>query len=225
VNARSIAASVTVLCLCLVAASEGQDIRLQRGNDFIARGDFAAAERLFREALQGEPGNRVYRAQLGLCLMQQKRHEEAERELQAVLTQHPDDVAASWYLAQNMYFAGSYREAAGRFRSVLRLLDQRSGQYYSAYWFIGTSWKAVLLRKPPDLATAIVGGGSSGEGGLAQAEVDEMVDAYRKYLDLQPHAPDRAAIEQFLAWVSKNRPPANVRRWIIVNQPSERSRR
>ncbi|MGH2362572.1 MAG: tetratricopeptide repeat protein [bacterium] len=218
-SARSIAASVTVMCLCLAAASEGQDLRLQRGNDFMAQGDFAAAERLFREALQSEPGNRVYRAQLGLCLMQQKRHEEAERELQTVLTQYPDDVAASWYLAQNKYLAGSYREAAGRFRSVSRLLDQRSGQYYSAYWFIGTSWRAVLLRKPADLTSAIVGGGSSGEAGLAHSEVDEMVDAYRKYLDLQPQAPDRSAIEQFLAWVYKNRPPANVRRWIIVNQP------
>ena len=220
-NSRSIAASAALLwvCLCMATASEGQDLHLQRGNDFLARGDFASAERVFREALQKEPGNRVYRAQLGLCLLQQKRHEEAERELQSLLTQYPDDAAASWYLAQNTYRAGSYREAAGRFRSVLRLLDQRSGQYYSAYWFIGTSWRAVLLRKPADLISAIAGGASSSEAGLAHAEVDEMVDAYRKYLDLQPQAPDRSAIEQFLAWVSQNRPPVNVRRWIIVNQP------
>jgi tetratricopeptide (TPR) repeat protein len=218
-SARSVAAGVAALCLGLAAVGEGQDVRLQQGNDLIARGDFAAAERLFREALQGEPANRVYRAQLGLCLVQQQRHEEAERELQSVLAQHPDDVAASWYLAQNKYRAGSYREAAGRFTSVLRLLDQRSAQYYSAYWFIGASWKAVLLRQPTDLASAIVGGGPGGEAGLAQAEIDEMVAAYRKYLDLQPQAPDRSAVADFLAWVAKNRPPANVRRWIIVNPP------
>jgi tetratricopeptide (TPR) repeat protein len=218
-NSRLLAAALTVLCLCLPATSGSQDLNLQRGNDFIGRGDFPAAERVFREALRVELGNRVYRAQLGLCLMQQKRHEEAEQELQMVLTQYPNDTAASWYLAQNKYLAGSYREAAGRFTSVLQLLDKRSGQYYSAQWFIGASWRAVLLRKPEDLTSAITGKTSSAEVGLAHTEVDEMVEAYRKYLDLQPQAPDRSAIEQFLVWVSTNRPPANVRRWIIVNQP------
>lgn len=219
-NSRSIVASMALcICLCIATAPEAQDAFLQRGNGFLARGDFSSAEQVFREALQNDPRNRVYRAQLGLCLSRQKRHAEAERVLQSLLTEYPDDAAGSWYLAQNTYMAGSYREAAGRFRSVLRLLDPRSGQYYSAYWFIGTSWRAALSRKEADLASAIIGRSSSSEAGLAQAEVDEMIDAYRKYLDLQPQAPDRSAIEQFLVWVSKNRPPVNVRRWIIVNQP------
>ena len=216
---RFIAAAVTALCLHLSSASESQDLQIQRGNDLLARGDFAAAEQLFRDALRGDPGNRVYRAQLGLSLVRQKRHEEAERELQAVLSQYPDDAATLWYLAQNKYFAGAYREAAERFKAVLPLLDNRSGQYYSAYWFIGTCWKAVLLRTKADVVSAIAGRPGSEVAGLAHGEVDEMVDAYKKYIALQPQAPDRSAIEQFLAWVSKNRPPPNVRRWIIVNQP------
>lgn len=216
---RLITAMVTVLSLCLAAVAEGQDLQLQRGNDFLARDDFASAERLFREALQQEPDNRVYRAQLGLSLLQQKRHEEAERELQSVLSRYKDDVAALWYLALNKFFAQSYREAAERFKSVLPLLNPHSGQYYSAHWFIGTSWQAVLYRKPADAASAITGGNSGGEPGLAQAEINEMVDSYRKYLDLQPQAPDRSTIERFLAWVAKNRPPPNVRRWVVVRRP------
>ena len=54
---------------------------------------------------------------------------------------------------------------------------------------------------------------------LSHPEVDEMIEAYKKYLDLQPQAPDRFSIEQFLTRVAKNRPPPNIRQWIIVNQP------
>lgn len=213
------AIAIIVSAFLLSVPSHAQDLRLQRGNELLDRGDFAAAERLFRDASSAEPGNLVYRSQLGLVLIRLKRHDEAERELQQVLGQSPNDVGTHWYLALNSYFAGGYREAAGRFKKVLPLLDQRSGQYYSAQWFIGTCWKTVLLRKQGDVASAITGRGGSEDAGLSHPEVDEMVDAYKKYLDLQPRAPDRSSIEQFLAWVAKNRPPANVRRWIIVNQP------
>lgn len=218
-RSRFVAAAVTVLCLHISAPAESQDVQLQRGNDLLNRGDYVAAERLFRDILSADPGNPVYRAQLGLSLVRQKRYEEAERELQRVLSQHPNDPTTLWYLALNMYFSGGYREAVPRSKAVLPLLDSRSGQYYSAYWFIGTSWKTVLFRKSSDVVSAIAGRPGGDEAGLAHGEVDEMVEAYKKYLDLQPQAPDRSVIEQFLAWVSKNRPPANVRRWIIVNQP------
>lgn len=216
---RFIAVAVTVLGLHLSAPAEGQDLQLQRGNELLERGDFAAAERLFRDALSAEPGNLVYRSQLGLVLIRQKRHEEAERELRQVLSQDPNEVGTLWYLALNSYFAGSYREAATRFKRVVPMLDRRSGQYYSAHWFIGTCWETVLLRKQADVTSAITGGAGPDQAGLSHPEVDEMIDAYKKYLDLQPRAPDRSSIEQFLTWVAKNRPPANVTRWIIVNQP------
>ena len=77
----------------------------------------------------------------------------------------------------------------------------------------------MLLRKPADAVSAIAGRPGGEEAGLAHGEVYEMVDAYKKYLDRQPRAPDRSTVEQFLAWVADNRPPANVRRWIVVNAP------
>src|SRR2546421_1874238 len=152
-NSRSRLANVALcICLCIATVSEAQDAFLQRGNGFLARRDFSSAEQVFREALQNDPRNRVYRAQLGLSLLQQKRHEEAERVLQSLLTEYPDDAAGSWYLAQNTYMAGRYRGAARRLRSVSRVLGPRSGQYYSADWVLGARWRSVLSRKGADVA-------------------------------------------------------------------------
>ena len=123
-RSRSIAIVVAVWCLYLSAAAEGQDSWVRRGNELIGRGNYAAAERLFRNALSADPGNQVYRSQLGLTLVQQKRFDEAELELQTALRQDPNDPATLWYLALNKFFADAYREAVGRFKTVLPLLEQ-----------------------------------------------------------------------------------------------------
>ena len=187
---------------------------LERGNELLAKGNAKAAEGIFRDALRKEPDNAVYRAQLGLSLVLQQRYGDAELELDKLLKSKPNDPAALWYKAQNSFAAGRHREAIARYRAVLPLLDQESPQVYAAYWFIGTSWRALLYLKVHTLG-APPPGDSLADMGLAYNEVDEMIAAYKTYLDLQPQASDRRDIQQFLAWVALNRPPENAKKWLI----------
>ena len=210
-------ALVLVLSVNVPATAQVQARYLDRGNDLIAAGDYAGAERIFRDALVTEPHNRVFRAQLALCLVQQRRHAEADRELELVLARYSDDLAASWYLALNRYLDRRYREAAGRFQELLPRLE-RSAQYPTAHWFIASSLRALLYANSvTEIAKAITEQSGGRQSGLSYAEVDTMLDAYRRYVDLEPQAADRAAIEEFVAWVAKNRPGANASRWVVGN--------
>ena len=62
---RFIAAAVTALCLHLSSTSESQDLQIQRGDDLLAHGDFAAAEQLFRELFEGTRGTAFIVPNLG----------------------------------------------------------------------------------------------------------------------------------------------------------------
>lgn len=210
---------VTTLVLLLISPSLGaaspadDDQTLRRGNAFLDAGDFPSAEKVFREALASAPDNAVYRAQLALSLIQQKKYSDAESELNALLARDPKSTAAFWYKAQNSFTAGKHREAIARFKAALPLLDPGSPQVYADHWFVGTSWRSLLYFTPPEERA---GGDPDADLGLAPAEVDEMLAAFNEYLRLQPHAPDAREIRQFVSWVRKQRPPSNVKKWLLA---------
>src|SRR5437879_3017666 len=102
-------ALVTLSCLLIAAGPAPSDPNLERGNALIGKDEFVAAEKVFREALITDPKNVVYRSQLALCLIKQKKYEDDERELDQVLQQHPNDTAALWYRTQSSFDAGKYR--------------------------------------------------------------------------------------------------------------------
>lgn len=198
----------------------GDESALRRGNDLLSKGDVRGAERVFREALLSEPENSVYRAQLGLCLVQLNRYDDAERELNKALESTPNDAGALWYKALNSFTAGRHREALSRVKIVLPLLDPQSSQVSAAHWLAATSSKALLYFRPPARGTPTHGSPIT-DLGLSYAEVDDMVWSYQRYLELQPAAPDKDQITEFLVWVSRNRPPENGKRWLVANQPAK----
>jgi tetratricopeptide (TPR) repeat protein len=213
--------TITVIIILFFTLSLSADeATLRKGNDLLAKGDVRGAERVFREALLREPENSVYRAQLGLCLVQLNRYDEAERELDKVLEGTPTDAGALWYKALNSFTAGRHREAISRVKIVLPWLDPKSPQVGTAHWLAATSSKALLYFRPPPRGTP-THGSPIAELGLTYAEVDDMVSSYRRYLELQPAAPDKDEIREFLVWVSRNRPPESVKRWLVANQPAK----
>jgi tetratricopeptide (TPR) repeat protein len=208
--------TISVISILLFTLSLSADeATLRKGNDLLAKGDVRGAERVFREALVSEPENSVYRAQLGLCLVQLNRYDDAERELDKVLQGKPSDAGALWYKALNSFTAGRHREAVSRVKVVLPWLDPKSPQVATAHWLLATSSKALLYFRPPPRGTP-THGSPIADLGLTYAEVDDMVSSYRRYLERQPEAPDKDEIKDFLVWVSRSRPPDDGKRWLIA---------
>jgi hypothetical protein len=87
------------------------------------------------------------------------------------------------------------------------------------FWYLRRGISVVEMFQVLVFLLVIAGGGYALPIGRVSGPMRFRFVACKKYLDLQPRAPDRSTVEQFLAWVSQNRPPANVRRWIVVNPP------
>lgn len=193
---------------------------LDRSNTLIAEKNYAAAEAVLRKGLSEQPNNLVYRNQLALCLIKQGRLADAEVELDTILKQEPENVAALWYRSIAAYESKRYREAVRRFERTLPLLDRNSPQYWVGHWMIGSSFEHLLKSSKLDLSEAVGKKGVT-EVGLTQQETDRMVASFKEYLRHQPDAPDRKRVEEFLQYVDDRRPPSNVKRWIIATSVEE----
>lgn len=175
----------------------GQDDFLDNGNTYLNRQEYEKAEEVFRQAIKSEPDNLIYHCQLGLALVQQKKYQKAESFLQKVLEKDSTHVGALWYSGIGNYKAGNDRMAIKRFENVLPLLDESSGQYYSANWFIGKSYSALLRTV-----------------GLTYQETDRMLESFEEYLRIQPDAKDSEEIREYVERKKKRRPTDNVEIWV-----------
>lgn len=173
-----------------------QDKYLIEGNNYLSAGDLEKAEKTFRKGIKSNPNNLIYQCQLGLTLVQQEKHVEAQQVLEKILLTDSNHVAAIWYSGINNFKAKDDREAISYFEKALTLLDKNSGQYYSANWFIGKSY-SILLRNE----------------GLTFKETDRMLECYEEYLRLQPDAKDSQEIREYVERKKKRRPSSNVEKW------------
>jgi hypothetical protein len=107
------------------------------------------------------------------------------------------NVGANWYMGINNYKNAKAKKAIESFETVLPMLDKRSGQYYSANWFIGTSYRNLLRTE-----------------GLTYKETDRMFECYEEYLRLQPNAKDSQEIREYVDRKKKRRPSQNVEKWL-----------
>jgi tetratricopeptide (TPR) repeat protein len=175
----------------------GQDNYLAKGNEYLNTEEFDKAEQIFREAIKSNPVNLIYQCQLGLTLIEQKKYKDAEKVLETVLNTDSNTVAAIWYSGIGNFYNAQDRAAIKRFEKALTLLDEKSGQYYSANWFIGTCY-ANLLKST----------------GITYSETNRMFSSYEEYLRLQPNAQDAGKIRAFVERKKKRRPSDNVEKWI-----------
>jgi tetratricopeptide (TPR) repeat protein len=193
---------ITTLLFILVKSSFGQTNYLDKGNQQLNNEDFVAAEQTFREAIRADSTNLIYQNQLALSLVKQKKHVEAQKILDKVLTVESTNIGALWYAGTNNYLdkTADLRTAIKYFEKVLPLLKETQGQYYSANWFIGRSYQ-VLLQSD----------------GLTYDEVSRMLQCYETYVKLQPNADDAGKISAYVQHIKNIRPPDNVKKWI--NKP------
>ena len=194
---------ISILFLFLVNTSFGQTDYLNKGNQQLNDEDFVGAEQTFRDAITTDSSNLIYQNQLALSLLKQKKHSEAQKILDKVLTIDRANIGALWYAGTNNYLdkKSNLRIAIEYFERVLPLLKETQGQYYSANWFIGRSYQ-VLLQSD----------------GLTYGEVSRMLECYTTYVRLQPNANDAAKISAYVQHIKNIRPPDNVKKWINIPQ-------
>jgi tetratricopeptide (TPR) repeat protein len=196
--------TLTILMLVTICLTTfAQDTFLAKGNSYLNNEEFDKAERTFREAIKSDTTNLIYQCQLGLTLIQAKKYTDAEQVLNKVLKTDPNNVAAIWYSGIGAFKGGQQRQAVTRFEKVIPLLDKRSGQYYSANWFIGKSYSNLLETE-----------------GLTYSETDRMFECYEEYLRLQPNAKDAATIKEYVERKKKRRPSNNVVKWVDTSSDS-----
>jgi tetratricopeptide (TPR) repeat protein len=174
-----------------------QESYLDKGNSFLNKGNFDGAEKIFREGIKADSNNLILQCQLGLTLIQKEKYDEAEVVLEKVLKKEPNHVGANWYSGVGNYKNAKDKKAIENFERVLPMLDEKSGQYFSANWFIGKSYSNLLRTE-----------------GLTYTETNRMFDCFEEYLRLQPDAKDSKEIREYVDRKKKRRPGENVKKWI-----------
>ncbi|MDT3738417.1 MAG: hypothetical protein RO257_02820 [Candidatus Kapabacteria bacterium] len=188
---------ITLLLVATVFTTFAQDPFLDKGNSYLNDKQFDKAEETFREAIKSDTTNLIYQCQLGLTLIQAKRYDDGEAVLNKVLKTDTINVAAIWYSGIGHFYNAQDKQAINRFEKALTLFDKKSGQYYSANWFIGNCYSNLLKTD-----------------GLTYTETDRMFECYEEYLRLQPNAKDAEQIREYVERKKKRRPANNVKVWV-----------
>jgi hypothetical protein len=102
------------LALVLVGLLFNRPIKADPLDDY-HKGDFAAAEKIWREELAAHPTNWIAGHNLSLALAQQDRAGEAAAEAVAAFVQHPEDPSVRWHLGPAFEKAGYSAEPLAPF--------------------------------------------------------------------------------------------------------------
>jgi cytochrome c-type biogenesis protein CcmH/NrfG len=110
---------------------------LNRGSVLLKAGDFAAAERAYREALQAERGSVPAEIGLAIALRGQNKHKEARELYERVLSVEPTHLAALYDLAVlQADFLEQRSEAAPLFEKFLSLAPASDSHRASAQRYL-----------------------------------------------------------------------------------------
>jgi Tfp pilus assembly protein PilF len=113
-------ARVLRIILLASAALPGNQSALQRGFEAYNKGDFAAAERAFLEAVQDEPASARAQKMLGLTYATLEKFELAEEPLRRGCTLDPAEELACHYLGMNYLALSRYEDSRKAFEISLR---------------------------------------------------------------------------------------------------------
>lgn len=193
--------NIFLLLLVITQFGYGQTNLLGKGDELINADKNEEAEILFKNGLLTEPNNLDYKCQLSLSLMNQKKHIEAEKYILEVLKNDSLNVGALWYGGINNFLneKSSFRTAIMYFEKAFPFINKNSGQYFGINYFIGRSYKYLLNID-----------------GISYSETSRMIETLKEYVRLQPNAEDAGEFSKFILYVEKNRPPSNVKKWLIA---------
>ena len=176
-----------------------QQEELDEGNRLLESGKFTDAERVFRTGTEQYPNHRTFKTQLAYSLIQQKRYDEAEELLFAVIKEYPTDMPANWYAGVLFFYREQNRSAITRFEKAIMQLRPGMGQFASACWFIGRCYQNMLFTE-----------------GITQKETDRMFEVYDTFLELRPDSPEADEIRTFLEEYKPRRPEEEGNLWLEI---------
>lgn len=174
---------------------------LEEGNSLLSQNKNKEAEEVFREGLKTDEENLVYQTQIGLCLLNQGKYDEAQKELDKVISIDSKNIPALWYAGINNFKNKNFRKAIEYFEKAYPLIAKTSPQFYGVNFFIAKSYRNLLATE-----------------GITYQETDRMLETSKEYVRLQPNASDVDSFLEFIEYVEESRPPANVKKWIVSNE-------
>lgn len=174
-----------------------EDTLLARGNNFLNSGLLDTAAATFRAAIKINPSNLVYRNQLALTLIQQKKYTDAQLVLNKVLLKDSVNVAAIWYSGMVSFYTKKDSLAITKYEKLLQLIDSNSIQYPAVNWYIGKCYSNLLTTK-----------------GLNYTQTNRLIECLEIYTRRMPDAADTPQIIEYLAMTRKNRPTVTTGRWV-----------
>ena len=188
---------VILLFVGSIFSVKAQDSLLTRGNDFLNSGQLDTAAATFRAAIKANPTNLLYRNQLALTLIQQKKYTDAQLVLNKVLLKDSNNVAAIWYSGMINFYTKKDRLAIAKYEKLIGLIDSNSVQYPAINWYIGKCYSNLLTTD-----------------GLNYTETNRLIECLEIYTRKMPDAADAQQITEYLAMTKKNRPTVTTGRWV-----------
>lgn len=138
--------------------AEGAAVVLQAGNASFEKGDLAAAEKAFRQAIAEDPANVTAHENLGVVLTRLDRPQEAEVVVRKAISLEPNRVSLHFSLGSIYTRLGKGAEAIASLERAVALDPSHSGAHFN-------------------LANALVRAG----------QADEALAQYQRVVELQPN--------------------------------------
>jgi len=176
---------------------KAQDSLLARGNNFLNGGLLDTAAATFRAGIKAYPSNLLFRNQLALTLIEQKKYTEAQLVLNKVLVKDSNNTAAIWYSGMIHFYNKKDRLAIVKYEKLIGLIDSNSVQYPAINWYIGKCYSNLLTTD-----------------GLNYTETNRLIECLEIYTRRLPDAADAQQITEYLAMTRKNRPTLTTGRWV-----------
>jgi Flp pilus assembly protein TadD len=180
-----------LLAVPAVVQAQSIDELFRQGNAAQAAGDYATAERIFRQVLRQDPNNANAYRRLGLALNDQGLLEEAEAAHREALRLDPNYALAYNGLGITLYYQGRYEEAEAAYREALRLDPDYASAYNNLGALLGEQGqfeeaervlRTALRLDPSDVITQ----NNLGNVLAEQGRLEEAEAAYREALRLDP---------------------------------------
>ncbi|HEV7396188.1 MAG TPA: aspartyl protease family protein [Pyrinomonadaceae bacterium] len=191
-----VAASLAAITICFAAATAisatpSGDKATRRAERAMRDGDFAQAEKLYRELLAKNPHDNNVRLGLSLALLKQRLIQDAFDHAARVLITDPSSARAHALLGASILAAGGFRESVEEFRTALSL-DQDEAIAIAGLAMIdfyeNRSDAAIRgLRRAtsldPDEPDYIF---NLGQAAARRERYKEAADAYERFLNIAP---------------------------------------
>lgn len=191
-----LAASLAAITICLAAATSisatpSGDKATRRAERAMRDGDFAQAEKLYRELLAKNPHDNNVRLGLSLALLKQRLIQDAFDHAARVLIADPLSARAHALLGASILAAGAFRESIEEFRTALSLDEDEAiaiAGLAMIDFYENRSDSAIRgLRRAtsldPDEPDYIF---NLGQAAARRERYKEAADAYERFLNIAP---------------------------------------